>query len=90
MGERHERHEDEIRELLRAFQLVGARVVLFLPSFHVEGFITRIEKNFVTLRRGNGEGVEVESNDSGGTLENPNQISVKISGILSVSDDRGA
>ncbi|PRS99432.1 hypothetical protein [Bacillus wiedmannii] len=85
-----ERHEDEIRELLRAFQLVGVRVVLFLPSFHVEGLITRIEDNFVTLRRGNGEGVEVESNANGGALENPNQISVKISSILSVSDDQGA
>ncbi|WP_257149918.1 hypothetical protein, partial [Bacillus cereus] len=79
--------EDEIRELLHAFQLVGARVVLFLPSFHVEGLITRIGENFVTLRRGNGEGVEVESNANGGDLENPNQISVKISSILSVSDD---
>ena len=85
-----ERHEDEIRELLHAFQLVGARVVLFLPSFHVEGLITRIGENFVTLRRGNGEGVEVESNANGGDLENPNQISVKISSILSVSDDQGA
>ncbi|PEQ46479.1 hypothetical protein CN468_22985, partial [Bacillus cereus] len=84
-----ERHEDEIRELLHAFQLVGARVVLFLPSFHVEGLITRIGENFVTLRRGNGEGVEVESNANGGDLENPNQISVKISSILSVSDDQG-
>ncbi|MBK0075475.1 hypothetical protein CON34_00755 [Bacillus thuringiensis] len=84
-----ERHEDEIRELLHAFQLVGARVVLFLPSFHVEGLITRIGENFVTLRRGNGEGVEVESNATGGDLENPNQISVKISSILSVSDDQG-
>ncbi|UDW03843.1 hypothetical protein [Bacillus cereus] len=84
-----ERHEDEIRELLYAFQLVGARVVLFLPSFHVEGLITRIGENFVTLRRGNGEGVEVESNATGGDLENPNQISVKISSILSVSDDQG-
>ncbi|PEC82390.1 hypothetical protein, partial [Bacillus cereus] len=63
-----ERHEDEIRELLHAFQLVGARVVLFLPSFHVEGLITRIGENFVTLRRGNGEGVEVESNANGGDL----------------------
>ncbi|MBE5108551.1 hypothetical protein IGI01_25905 [Bacillus thuringiensis] len=80
----------EIVTLLQAFQLVGARVVLFLPSFHVEGLITRIGDNFVTLRRGNGEGVEVESNDSGVTLENPNQISVMISSILSVSDDRGA
>ncbi|EJR46159.1 hypothetical protein IIM_04844 [Bacillus cereus VD107] len=80
----------EIITLLQAFQLVGARVVLFLPSFHVEGLITRIGDNFVTLRRGNGEGVEVESNDNGGTLENPNQISVMISSILSVSDDRGA
>ncbi|MGE7635931.1 hypothetical protein ACQKMZ_27840 [Bacillus paramycoides] len=80
----------EIITLLQAFQLVGARVVLFLPSFHVEGLITRIGDNFVTLRRGNGEGVEVESNDSGATLENPNQISVMISSILSVSDDRGA
>ncbi|PFI06050.1 hypothetical protein COI71_32235, partial [Bacillus cereus] len=76
-----------MRELLHAFQLVGARVVLFLPSFHVEGLITRIGENFVTLRRGNGEGVEVESNANGGDLENPNQISVKISSILSVSDD---
>ncbi|PEV33251.1 hypothetical protein CN290_28830 [Bacillus cereus] len=84
-----EHHEDEIRELLHAFQLVGARVVLFLPSFHVEGLITRIGENFVTLRRGNGEGVEVESNANGGDLENPNQISVKISSILSVSDDQG-
>ncbi|PEV83540.1 MULTISPECIES: hypothetical protein [Bacillus cereus group] len=84
-----ERHEDEIRELLHAFQLVGVRVVLFLPSFHVEGLITRIGENFVTLRRGNGEGVEVESNATGGDLENPNQISVKISSILSVSDDQG-
>ncbi|EMJ6444870.1 MULTISPECIES: hypothetical protein [Bacillus] len=84
-----ERHEDEIRELLHAFQLVGVRVVLFLPSFHVEGLITRIGENFVTLRRGNGEGVEVESNANGGDLENPNQISVKISSILSVSDDQG-
>ncbi|PWN17634.1 hypothetical protein CU072_00030, partial [Bacillus thuringiensis] len=67
----------------------GARVVLFLPSFHVEGLITRIGENFVTLRRGNSEGVEVESNANGGDLENPNQISVKISSILSVSDDQG-
>ncbi|HFK1748883.1 MULTISPECIES: hypothetical protein [Bacillus cereus group] len=80
----------EIVTLLEAFQLVGARVVLFLPSFHVEGLITRIGENFVTLRRGNGEGVEVESNANGGALENPNQISVAISSILSVSDDRGA
>ncbi|PFD40291.1 hypothetical protein CN285_14555 [Bacillus cereus] len=80
----------EILTLLQAFQLVGARVVLFLPSFHVEGLITRIGDNFVTLRRGNGEGVEVESNANGGALENPNQISVMISSILSVSDDRGA
>ncbi|MGN7893564.1 hypothetical protein ACTJJY_15910 [Bacillus sp. 22475] len=85
-----EHHEDEIRTLLRAFQLVGARVVLFLPSFHVEGLITRIGETFVTLRRGNGEGVEVESNNAGNALENPNQISVKISDILSVSDDQGA
>ena len=82
-------HHDEIRALLRAFQLVGARVVLFLPTFHVEGLITRIGEEFVTLRRGNGEGVEVESNDNGGDLENPKQISVKISSILSVSDDQG-
>ncbi|MED0967082.1 hypothetical protein [Bacillus paramycoides] len=81
---------NEILTLLQAFQLVGARVVLFLPSFHVEGLITQIGENFVTLRRGNGEGVEVESNDSGATLENPNQISVMISSILAVSDDRGA
>lgn len=80
----------EIVTLLEAFQLVGARVVLFLPSFHVEGLITRIGENFVTLRRGNGEGVEVESNASGAALENPNQISVQISSILSVSDDQGA
>ncbi|MGE6599998.1 hypothetical protein [Bacillus proteolyticus] len=81
---------NEILTLLQAFQLVGARVVLFLPSFHVEGLITQIGENFVTLRRGNGEGVEVESNDSGAALENPNQISVMISSILAVSDDRGA
>ncbi|MFJ8242634.1 hypothetical protein [Bacillus tropicus] len=80
----------EIVTLLEAFQLVGARVVLFLPSFHVEGLITRIGENFVTLRRGNGEGVEVESNANGAALENPNQISVAISSILSVSDDQGA
>ncbi|HDR7598883.1 TPA: hypothetical protein QCX65_002229 [Bacillus mycoides] len=80
----------EIVTLLEAFQLVGARVVLFLPSFHVEGLITRIGENFVTLRRGNGESVEVESNDNGAALENPNQISVAISSILSVSDDQGA
>ncbi|MGG0762495.1 hypothetical protein [Bacillus paramycoides] len=76
----------EILTLLQAFQLVGARVVLFLPSFHVEGFITQIGTDFVTLRKG----VEVESNANGGTLENPNQISVMISSILAVSDDRGA
>ncbi|EJV75315.1 hypothetical protein IGE_05217, partial [Bacillus cereus HuB1-1] len=29
------------------------------------------------------------SNANGGDLENPNQISVKISSILSVSDDQG-
>ncbi|ABY46715.1 hypothetical protein P4T54_11330 [Bacillus mycoides] len=81
---------NEILTLLQAFQLVGARVVLFLPSFHVEGLITQIGENFVTLRRGNGEGVEVESNANGGALENPNQISVAISSILAVSDDRGA
>ncbi|EOO04844.1 hypothetical protein IAW_05957 [Bacillus cereus str. Schrouff] len=81
---------NEILTLLQAFQLVGARVVLFLPSFHVEGLITQIGENFVTLRRGNGEGVEVESNASGVSLENPNQISVAISSILAVSDDRGA
>ncbi|MBE7098885.1 hypothetical protein COL26_29015 [Bacillus thuringiensis] len=81
---------NEILTLLQAFQLVGARVVLFLPSFHVEGLITQIGENFVTLRRGNGEGVEVESNASGAALENPNQISVAISSILAVSDDRGA
>ncbi|PQZ38557.1 hypothetical protein CQZ94_30650 [Bacillus sp. MYb209] len=80
----------EIVTLLQAFQLVGARVVLFLPSFHVEGLITQIGENFVTLRRGNGEGVEVESNANGEALENPNQISVAISSILSVSDDQGA
>ncbi|MEC0036503.1 hypothetical protein ACPCZR_29100 [Bacillus bombysepticus] len=83
-------NNNEIRTLLEAFRLVGARVVLFLPSFHVEGLITRIGANFVTLRRGNGEGVEVESNDNGNALENPNQISVAISDILAVSDDRGA
>ncbi|MFJ8356039.1 hypothetical protein [Bacillus paramycoides] len=77
---------NEILTLLQAFQLVGARVVLFLPSFHVEGFITQIGDTFVTLRKG----VEVESNANGGTLENPNQISVTISSILAVSDDRGA
>ncbi|RWS38636.1 hypothetical protein EKA14_27095 [Bacillus mycoides] len=82
--------DTKIRTLLHAFELVGARVVLFLPSFHVEGFITRIGETFVTLRRGNGAGVEVESNDSGQALENPHQISVKISDIISVSDDRGA
>ncbi|WP_454640284.1 hypothetical protein [Bacillus mycoides] len=82
-------HHDEIRTLLRAFQLVGARVVLFLPSFHVEGLITRVGDEFVTLR-GNGNEVEVESNANGEDLENPNQISVKISSILSVSDDQGA
>ncbi|EOP20115.1 MULTISPECIES: hypothetical protein [Bacillus] len=81
---------NEILTLLQAFQLVGARVVLFLPSFHVEGLITQIGENFVTLRRGNGEGVEVESNASGAALGNPNQISVAISSILAVSDDRGA
>ncbi|PEK50881.1 hypothetical protein COF80_25995 [Bacillus toyonensis] len=81
---------NEILTLLQAFQLVGARVVVFLPSFHVEGLITQIGENFVTLRRGNGEGVEVESNASGAALENPNQISVAISSILAVSDDRGA
>lgn len=81
---------NEILTLLQAFQLVGARVELFLPSFHVEGLITQIEENFVTLRRGNGEDVEVESNASGVALENPNQISVAISSILAVSDDRGA
>ncbi|MGN7198066.1 hypothetical protein ACTHS9_29165 [Bacillus mycoides] len=81
---------NEILTLLQAFQLVGARVVLFLPSFHVEGLITQIGENFVTLRRGNGEAVEVESNANGGALENPNQISVAISSILAVSDDRGA
>ncbi|MEB9909329.1 hypothetical protein [Bacillus anthracis] len=70
--------------------MVGARVVLFLPSFHVEDLITQIGENFVTLRRGNGEGVEEESNASGEALENPNQISVAISSILAVSDDRGA
>ncbi|HDR7449240.1 TPA: hypothetical protein QCX35_005417 [Bacillus toyonensis] len=78
---------NEILTLLQAFQLVGARVVLFLPSFHVEGLITQIVENFVTLRRGNGEGVEVESNVSGVALENPNQISVTISSILAVSDN---
>ncbi|MFJ8415718.1 hypothetical protein ACQKNN_18960 [Bacillus paramycoides] len=76
----------EILTLLQAFQLVGARVVLFLPSFHVEGIITQIGDTFITLRKG----VEVESNANGGTLENPNQISVMISSILAVSDDRGA
>ncbi|MGG5742105.1 hypothetical protein [Bacillus thuringiensis] len=81
---------NEILTLLQAFQLVGARVVLFLPSFHVEGIITQIGTNFVTLRRGNGEAIEVESNANGGTLENPNQISVMIASILAVSDDRGA
>lgn len=70
--------------------MVGARVVLFLPSFHVEDLITQIGENFVTLRCGNGEGVEEESNASGGALENPNQISVAISSVLAVSDDRGA
>ncbi|HFK1784784.1 MULTISPECIES: hypothetical protein [Bacillus cereus group] len=83
-------NNNEIRTLLEAFQLVGARVVLFLPSIHVEGLITRIGANFVTLRRGNGEGVEVESNNNGNALENPNQISVAIRDILAVSDDRGA
>ncbi|PEO80818.1 hypothetical protein [Bacillus toyonensis] len=81
---------NEILTLLQAFQLVGARVVLFLPSFHVEGLITQIGENFVTLRRGNGEGVEVESNASGVALENSSQISVAISSILAVSDNRGA
>lgn len=79
-----------VRTLLEAFQLVGARVVLFLPSFHVEGLITNVGDTFVTLRRGNGEGVEVESNSTGNDLENPHQISVRISDILAVSDDHGA
>ncbi|HDR8042675.1 hypothetical protein ACTFSP_22605 [Bacillus cereus group sp. MYBK108-2] len=81
---------NEILTLLQAFQLVGARVVLFLPSFHVEGLITLIGENFVILCRSNGEGFEVESNANGGGLENPNQNSVAISSILAVSDDRGA
>ncbi|MGH0613032.1 hypothetical protein [Bacillus cereus] len=63
---------NEILTLLPAFQLVGARVVLFLPSFHVESLITQIGENFVTIRRGNREGVEVESNANDGALENPN------------------
>jgi hypothetical protein len=85
-----DREENSFRELLEAFFLTGVRVVVFLPTFHVEGRITKIHGDFVTLRRGNGEGVEVESNDNGGDLENPNQITVRISAILSVSDDRGA
>lgn len=40
---------NEILTLLKVFQLVGARVVLFLLSFNVEGLITQIVENFVTL-----------------------------------------
>jgi hypothetical protein len=78
--------DTEILTLLEAFQLVGARVGLFLPSFHVKGLITRIGETLVTL-----EGVEVISNDSGEAIESPkNQMSVKINDILSVSDAQEA
>jgi hypothetical protein len=78
--------DTEILTLLQeAFQLVGARVGLFLPSFHVKGLITRIGETLVTL-----EGVEVISNDSGEAIESPNQMSVKINDILSVSDAQEA
>ncbi|MGE1125831.1 hypothetical protein [Bacillus wiedmannii] len=80
-----EQLDTEILTLLEAFQLVGARVGLFLPSFHVKGLITRIGETLVTL-----EGVEVISNDSGEVIESPNQISVKINDILSVSDAQEA
>jgi hypothetical protein len=85
-----EHRESQIRELLEAFQLVGARTVLFTNSFHVEGLITKIGETLVTLRRGGGEGVEVESNANGDTIENPDQISVLISSIQAVSTDQGA
>ncbi len=82
----HREHR-AIRELLLDYKEVGARVVLFLESFHVEGSVGKIGREFVTLVAGGGEGVEVESNDSGNTLEKPHKIHVKLSDIQAVSDD---
>jgi hypothetical protein len=85
MGELREMKRDlsEIRELLNAYKLVGIEVVLYLRSFHAVGYITKVYTDFVILQQRQNR---VQSNDNGGNLENPNEIRVKISDILAVSD----
>lgn len=70
---------------VRSISIGRSKSWIVLPSFHVKGLITRIGETLVTL-----EGVEVISNDSGEAIESPNQMSVKINDILSVSDAQEA
>lgn len=66
-------HEQEIRELLRDYQELGVRVVVFLEGFHVEGNVLHVGEHFLTLAHD----VEIESNDTGDDLENPHRIFIK-------------
>ncbi|GIO05110.1 hypothetical protein J31TS6_11380 [Brevibacillus reuszeri] len=75
-----------VRELLSAYQRVGAVAALWLKGFHVNGNITDVDEHLVTLTTGVTSIVKVENNTNDVVIDTPNRIRVKLDDIQAVSD----
>lgn len=71
-----------VKDLLKAYQLVGLPAVLLLEGFRVKGLITNVGKEWVTMT-GN---LHVVSNEANTILEKPYKIHVNIEAILAIHD----